>query len=85
MVSFFLFCIVMMNIAEIHRDFPSKFVGEEFVTSRNLLEVIREDGSGCKFLLTLYVGGKEVSGYVAFNPVTKQPMRLVIDGEEVKL
>jgi hypothetical protein len=85
MVSFFLFCIVMMNITEIHVHFPSKNLGEEFISSRNLLEVIREDGSGYRFNLTLYVGGKEVSGFIAFNPVSKRSQRLVINGEEVKL
>ena len=85
MVSFFLFCIVMMNIHEFSMHFPSKFVAGDMVSTRNVLEAIREDGSGCRFNLTLFVAGKEVSGYVAFNPVTKQPMRLVINGEEVKL
>jgi len=85
MVSFFLFCIVMMNITEIHVHFPSKTVGEEFISSRNVMEILREDGSGYRFNLTLYVGGKEVSGFIAFNPVSKRPQRLVIDGEEVKL
>jgi hypothetical protein len=85
MVSFFLFCIVMMNLHELTMHFPSKTVGEEFITSRNLLEVVQEDGSGCTFNLTLYVGGEKKSGFIAFNPVTKKPERLVINGEEVKL
>ncbi len=82
---FFLLVHVMMNISTISNWWPSTRIEDEFVSSRNVLEVIREDGSGFSFNAVMFVGGKEVNAYIRFNPVTQSPTTYIVGGKQVAL
>ena len=75
----------MMNISQIDSNFPCIRVEGEMITSRNLLEVIREDGSGYSFNGKIFVGEKERPCYFRFNPASKRIQTLVIDGNQISL
>lgn len=75
----------MMNIVDIQISFPAKRVGNEWVTSKNILEVTREDGSGYSFNAVMYVNSVEVPAYFKFNRVSREIEVLVIDGNQISL
>jgi hypothetical protein len=64
---------------------PCVTINGEFTTSRNVLEVMQEDGTGFSFIANMFVGGEKVRAYIRFNPVTQSPTTYIIRGEKVSL
>lgn len=55
-------------------------IGTEYVNARNLVEVVREDGTGCSFNAVVVIGNQEHQAYLRFHPVTKQCISFVVNG-----
>ena len=70
----------MINIREFVNNFPSKTIGREFVTSSNVIEVVKEDGSGVSFNATIQVAGVETTAYLRFDALTKECVTYVVNG-----
>lgn len=70
----------MMNLREIFTNFPYKTVGTHQVSANNVVEIVREDGSGYSYNAVLVIDDKEQLAYVRFHPVTKECISFVVNG-----
>ena len=70
----------MMNLREIFVNFPYKTVGTHQVTPSNVVELVREDGSGYSYNAVLVIDNKEQPAYLLFDRVTKECISFLING-----
>ena len=70
----------MINLIEISNNFPMTKIGTEWVNGRNVVELVREDGTGCSFNAVVVIGNQEHKAYLRFHPLTKHCVSFVING-----